>query len=151
MNYVDSCQVERPTASCGLPVATRGVARELYISGVARLEQQMREKSSSAEGQQGYARRNHLVEPVFGNIKFNLGFDRFHLRTLAKVAGEFQLICLAHNIRKLAARFPGWGPIVRRARRRLLQAYLGLTRLIQTFLETIWRDPGCFGVRTTHS
>jgi hypothetical protein len=40
------------------------------------------------------------VEPVFGQIK-NLGFRRFHLRGFSKVAGEFALVCLAHNLRKV--------------------------------------------------
>jgi hypothetical protein len=50
-----------------------------------------------------YDQRKCLVEPVFGNIKFNLGFMRYALRGLAKVRGEFLLICIAHNLRKLAA------------------------------------------------
>jgi transposase len=42
--------------------------------------------------------RSVSVEPVFGNIKQNLGFRRFNLRGLKKAKGEFDLMCIAHNL-----------------------------------------------------
>lgn len=48
------------------------------------------------------------VEPVFGNLKSNIGFRRFNLRGLQKVKGEFTLMCIAHNINKLF-QFSGGG------------------------------------------
>ena len=39
--------------------------------------------------------RMHLAEPPFGWIKQGLGFRQFSLRGLAKVTGEFTLVCLA--------------------------------------------------------
>jgi hypothetical protein len=62
----------------------------------------MQAKLASAEGRQIYDQRKQLVEPVFGNLKFNLGFVRYALRTLSKVRGEFHLMCIAHNLKKLA-------------------------------------------------
>ena len=49
-----------------------------------------------------YHRSNRPIEPeaVFGNIKFNHGFKRFHLKSNEKVKTEFGLVALAHNIRK---------------------------------------------------
>jgi len=44
----------------------------------------------------------HTVEPVFGNIKFNIGFKQFLVRGISKVKGEFSLMCIAHNIKKIA-------------------------------------------------
>ena len=41
-------------------------------------------------------------EPVFGQIKQARGFRQFLLRGLAKVRGEWALICTAHNLLKLA-------------------------------------------------
>ena len=38
------------------------------------------------------------VEPVFGNLKQNLGFRRFNLFGLSQVKGEFNLMCIAHNL-----------------------------------------------------
>ena len=61
-----------------------------------------REKLISDEGRKEYQKRMHTVEPVFGNIKFNLGFRQFLLRGAAKVKGEFDLMCIAHNIKKIA-------------------------------------------------
>ena len=84
---------------------TRGAVRTLQISEVAEEEQRMMAKLASREGKRIYDRRKCLVEPVFGNIKFNLGVARFGLRTLAKVRGEFFLVCIAHNLQKLAR----WG------------------------------------------
>jgi transposase len=50
-----------------------------------------------------YRLRKVVVEPVFGQIKNVLGFTRFLLRGLRKVAGEWSLVSIAHNLRKLAA------------------------------------------------
>ena len=49
-----------------------------------------------------YHRSIRPIEPeaVFGNIKFNHGFKRFHLKSNEKVKTEFGLVALAHNIRK---------------------------------------------------
>jgi transposase len=56
-----------------------------------------------------YRLRKQTVEPVFGQIKGARGFRQFHLRGLAKVAAEWQLICLAHNLLKLAQAGPVLG------------------------------------------
>ena len=52
-----------------------------------------------------YRLRKQTVEPVFGQIKSARGFRQFQLRGLAKVADEWRLVCLAHNLLKLAKRF----------------------------------------------
>jgi transposase len=46
--------------------------------------------------------RCHDVETVFGQIKNNKGFRRFHLKGLKKVDIEIGLIALAHNLQKMA-------------------------------------------------
>jgi hypothetical protein len=45
--------------------------------------------------------RKAIVEPVFGQIKAVRGFLRFSFRGEQKVAAEWQLICLTHNLLKL--------------------------------------------------
>jgi len=50
-----------------------------------------------------YRLRKQTVEPVFGQIKGARGFRQFLLRGLEKVADEWRLICIAHNLLKLAA------------------------------------------------
>jgi transposase len=92
----------RQCRACSLkPKCTKTRFRKLRIPEVYNQVLEMRRKLSSPEGRRIYERRKAMVEPVFGNMKFNLGFGRFHLRTLAKVKGEFFLMCIAHNLKKL--------------------------------------------------
>jgi transposase len=49
-----------------------------------------------------YAQRFGTVEPVFANLRYNKGLDRFTLRGRTKVNAQWQLFCLVHNIEKLA-------------------------------------------------
>jgi transposase len=62
-----------------------------------------RDNLISEEGRTEYQKRMHTVEPVFGNIKFNLGFRQFLVRSIGKVKGEFNLMCIAHNLKKIAS------------------------------------------------
>jgi transposase len=52
-------------------------------------------------GQAIYRLRKCTVEPVIGVIKEVLGFRQFSLRGLAAVAGEWCLVCLAWNLKRL--------------------------------------------------
>ena len=61
----------------------------------------MRRKLQTRRGRQRYALRMSTVEPVFGQIKQGRGFRQFLLRGLAKVQGEWSLICTGHNLLKL--------------------------------------------------
>jgi DDE family transposase len=61
----------------------------------------MRHKLRSAAGKALYAARKQIVEPVFGMIKSARGIRKFLLRGLQKVSGEWQLICLTHNLLKI--------------------------------------------------
>ena len=62
----------------------------------------MRTKLDSDVGKAIYAKRKHIVEPVFGHIKAVIGFTGFHLRGLDKVNGEFTLVAIAHNLKKIS-------------------------------------------------
>ena len=61
----------------------------------------MREKLSSDEGRKIYAKRARTVETVFGIIKAPLGYRQFLLRGLHKVRIEWDLVCLAYNMKRL--------------------------------------------------
>ncbi|MGX6979168.1 IS1182 family transposase [Vagococcus elongatus] len=50
-----------------------------------------------------YGQRKIDVEPAFGNLKANLGFTRFSVRSKNKVKKELGLAFMAVNLRKLAA------------------------------------------------
>jgi transposase len=70
-------------------------------SAQAGVIEQMRQKLKTSQGQAIYKMRKAIVEPVFGQIKEVRGFRRFSFRGKEKVAAEWQLICLTHNLLKL--------------------------------------------------
>ena len=61
----------------------------------------MGEKLGTAAGAAQYAQRKWLSEAPNGWIKEALGFRRFSLRGLGKVRGEWDLVCLALNVKRL--------------------------------------------------
>ncbi len=61
----------------------------------------MKAKLESEDGKARYKKRKQTVEPVFGIIKSAIGFTRFHLRGIEKVAAEWLLVALAYNCRRL--------------------------------------------------
>jgi len=67
----------------------------------ATAQERMAAKVRTPDGKALYARRKVIVEPVFGQIKEVRGFRRFLLRGLAKIRGEWRLVCLTHNLLKL--------------------------------------------------
>lgn len=62
---------------------------------------QMAYKLQSDIGQAIYRLRKCTVEPVIGIIKEILGFRQFSLRGLAAAAGEWILVCLAFNLKRM--------------------------------------------------
>ncbi len=64
--------------------------------------QRMQRHVDSALGRQRIGQRFAIVEPVFGNLRYNKGLDRFTLRGRKKVDAQWKLYCLVHNIEKLA-------------------------------------------------
>jgi transposase len=63
----------------------------------------MRHRLKTLEGKARYAQRKSTVEPVFGIIKNVLGFRQFLLRGLQAVTGEWTLVCIAYNLKRLQA------------------------------------------------
>ncbi|EDP68532.1 cassette chromosome recombinase B1 [Carnobacterium sp. AT7] len=57
-------------------------------------------KLLSPEGSKIFARRKIEVEPVFGQVKANLGFTRFHLRGKEKIKVDIGLAFMANNFKK---------------------------------------------------
>ncbi len=58
----------------------------------------------TAEGKSIYAKRKSTVETVFGILKEVMGFRRFHLRGLVAAQGEWNLVCMAWNLKRMYAR-----------------------------------------------
>lgn len=82
-------------------LCTKAKVRELLIDIREPLLQKMREKLISDEGRQKYFMRQYIIEPVFGHLKFNVGYRNFLLRGLKKVCAEFKLMCIGWNLKKM--------------------------------------------------
>jgi hypothetical protein len=61
----------------------------------------MRNVIKSERGGECYRKRQALIEPVFGDVKFNRKIDRFQRRGRAAVLSEWRLITATHNLIKL--------------------------------------------------
>ena len=78
-----------PKISARRPERAAPEAREM----LARLE--------TDHGKHSYQRRQHMIEPVFGQIKHNRGIQRLLRRGRAAVQAEIDLIAATHNLLKL--------------------------------------------------
>ena len=81
--------------------AERSKATAAEAKSAATAKERMATKVGTAAGQKLYSRRKVIVEPVFGQIKGARGFRHFSLRGLEKMNGEWQLVCLTHNLLKI--------------------------------------------------
>jgi transposase len=83
--------------------ASKNPARTLYIAEQKyeeNLSDKMRKKIDDPVYRELYSRRMQIIEPVFANIKYCKGMDRFMLRGEEKVDSQWQLYCIVHNIGK---------------------------------------------------
>jgi len=64
---------------------------------------EMKHRLKTIGGRAIYAKRKSTVEPVFGIIKAVMGFRQFLLRRLNKVAGEWDLVCIGYNLKRMYA------------------------------------------------
>jgi len=64
-------------------------------------KEKMMYKLQTPSGKSFYRLRKCTVEPVIGIIKETMGFRQFSLRGLTKVTGEWSLVCLAFNLKRL--------------------------------------------------
>ena len=67
----------------------------------ASVKEQMAYKLRTEIGDALYRLRKSTVEPVIGIIKEVLGFRQFSLRSLLAAGGEWTLVCLAYNLKRL--------------------------------------------------
>jgi transposase len=61
----------------------------------------MRRVLATERGGELYGKRQPMIEPIFGDMKFNRGIDRFHRRGRAAARTEWRLITATHNMLKL--------------------------------------------------
>jgi transposase len=79
-----------------IPAAPRGRCPQGMTA-----KQRMARKLRTKRGQERYARRKAMVEPVFGQVKHARGFRQFLLRGRKKMRAEWRLVSLTHNLLKL--------------------------------------------------
>ena len=82
-------------------VPKKSSQRTIYREVRQTLRDQMRQRLNSEQGKKIYAQRLHPIEAIFGHLKYNLGYKQFLLRGLDKVKAEFNLMCIAYNLKKL--------------------------------------------------
>ena len=63
--------------------------------------EKLKHRLQTKEGKEIYAQRKSMIEPLFGVIKHVMGFRQFMLRGFEKAKGEWNLICIAYNLKRL--------------------------------------------------
>ena len=76
-------------------------AQQAPLPDQATPREKMAYKLQTAIGQAIYGLRKCTVEPVIGIIKEVLGFRQFSLRGLLKAEGEWNLVCIGYNLKRL--------------------------------------------------
>lgn len=94
--------LEQSQIDAYIPLGREGKSQEIKSEADYPATVRMKAKLETEEGQKRYAKRKGIVEPVNGWIKSVLGFRQFSLRGLQKVTGEWDLVCLAMNLRRLS-------------------------------------------------
>jgi len=61
----------------------------------------MKKKMETEKGKLAYGLRKTIVEPVIGNIKYNLGFNEFLIKGLDGAKLELNLVSITHNLKKI--------------------------------------------------
>jgi len=77
---------------------------QMSISPELEATKRMAHKMRTKRGEKTYRKRKWIGEPPFAWIKSAMGFDQFHLRGLINVTGEWDLACLAANLRRMHRR-----------------------------------------------
>ena len=62
----------------------------------------MKHRLKTVQGRKLYGLRKQTVKPVFGIIKSVMRFRQFLLRGLTSVRGEWMLVTMAWNIKRMA-------------------------------------------------
>ena len=69
--------------------------------------QTMRARLATKEDKKKYGKRKCIVEPVFGDMKYNRNMQGVLLRGKLKAKGEFLIMCIAYNLKKIASYIRG--------------------------------------------
>jgi transposase len=85
-----------------LPLEERVLApKPTALDDNAKPADKMRQRLNTEQGRAMYRLRKMTVEPAFGIIKSVLGMRQFLLRGAEKVTGEWGLVCLGYNLKRM--------------------------------------------------
>jgi len=96
-------QLEQQGIDAYISLGREGKAIRQEPAAESEASLRMGAKLESEAGRAIYRRRKGIVEPVFGWAKERLGFRRFSLRGYEQVSREWDLVCLAVNLKRLNA------------------------------------------------
>ena len=102
-NEADLVELEERGIDGHVALGREGKAQAAVDPHTRPATHRMGEKLAAPQGRAQYAKRKWLSEAPNGWVKEVLGFRRFSLRGLDKVRGEWDLVCLALNIKRLGA------------------------------------------------
>lgn len=75
-----------------------------------KLTRAMKRRLEGKRGKEIYRKRKWIAEPPFGWIKHVMGFQGFSMRGLEKAKGEWNIVCMAVNLKRLNGKI-AWNPI----------------------------------------
>ena len=105
-NEADLVALEQRGIDGHVALGREGKARAALDPETRPATHRMGEKLTSETGRAQYAKRKWISEGPNGWIKEVLGFRRFSLRGVQKVRGEWHLVCLALNVKRMAGLAP---------------------------------------------
>ena len=100
-NEAELVRLEERGVDARVALARDGSKRPAADPVTCPATRRMAEKLATPEGKARYARRKWLSEAPNGWIKEAMGFRRFSVRGLAKARGEWDLVCLALNVKRM--------------------------------------------------
>lgn len=100
-NEADLAVLEQRGIDAHIALGREGKAQAAVDPETRPATHRMGEKLASEQGRAQYAKRKWLSEGPNGWLKEVLGFRRFSLRGVEKVRGEWHLVCLALNIKRM--------------------------------------------------
>ena len=100
-NEAELARLEERGVDACVALARDGSKRPAAGPVICPATRRMAEKLATPEGKARCARRKWLSEAPNGWIKEAMGFRRFSVRGLAKARGEWDLVCLALNVKRM--------------------------------------------------
>ena len=84
-----------------MPIGRESKSASVVKAADSPATKRMQRKLRGKKGRERYRKRKHLVESAFGWVKNVLGLWSFSLRGMLEVQGEWDLVCLALNLRRM--------------------------------------------------